>query len=256
MMPAMGRVLVLVYGVVVYVAFLAIFVALADFATPIGLVVRSLDHEPTAPLGEALAIDLVLLAAFGVSHSVLARASVKRVVTRVVPVAAERSTYVLVTVLALGLIIWQWRAIPDMVWHVDGPLRVALLAVQAIGVALVIVATFLTDHFDLFGLRQVWLYGRGRAYTPVPFVERSLYRHMRHPMMSGFLLWLWAAPTMTVGHLVFSTGMALYIFVGVALEERGLARELGEPYADYRRRVRAYVPRLRASPRDRNQRPA
>jgi protein-S-isoprenylcysteine O-methyltransferase Ste14 len=252
----MQRTLVLGYGVLVYLAFLATFIALADFGTPTGIVVRSLDDGPFVPLGEALAIDLLLLAVFGVSHSVLARASVKRVVNRIVSTPAERSTYVLVASATLALIVWQWRAIPDVVWHVDGPLRFVMLGVQALGVVIVLVSTFLTDHFDLFGLRQVWLYARGRVYAPVPFVEHSFYRHVRHPMMSGFLLWLWAAPTMTIGHVVFSGGMTLYIFIGVALEERGLARELGAPYADYRRRVPALVPRLRASPRDRSQRPA
>jgi protein-S-isoprenylcysteine O-methyltransferase Ste14 len=236
----MRRVSVLVYGVVTYVAFVATFGALLDFAAGTGYV-RSIDGSPAAPLASALAIDLALIAVFGVSHSVLARPYVKRVL----PSAIERSTYVLVASATLALIVWQWRAIPDAIWVVRAPAaRDAIWAFHLAAIALVFYTTFLTDHFDLFGLRQTWFYARGRAYTPVPFVERSLYRRVRHPMMTGFVLRVWTTPAMSLGHLVFAAAMTLYIGIGTGFEERGLLRQLGPVYADYRRRVPAFIPRL------------
>ena len=241
----MGRVLVLVYGAVVYAAFLAVFGALFLFGSQFGLV-RAIDAGPSAPLGEALAIDIALIGLFGVTHSVLARAPIKRALMRVIPPAAERSTYVLVATATLALLIWQWRAVPDLVWHVDVP-RPVFWAVSGAAGALIVYSTWLTNHFDLFGLRQVWLHSRGVAYTPVPFVEKSLYRYVRHPMMLGVLLWMWLVPTMSIGHFVFATGMTAYIVIGVVLEQRGLARELGATYVDYCRRVPAVLPLPRRS---------
>jgi uncharacterized membrane protein len=127
------------------------------------------------------------------------------------------------------------------VWHVDGP-EDLLMVPSEVGAVLIVYSTWLTNHFDLFGVRQVWLYSQGRPYMPVPFVEKSLYLHVRHPMMLGMLLWMWLTPTMTLGHLVFAAGMTAYIAIGIALEERGLVRELGATYEDYRRRVPALVP--------------
>jgi protein-S-isoprenylcysteine O-methyltransferase Ste14 len=131
------------------------------------------------------------------------------------------------------------------VWHAARHVpRTAIWAMSGVGAVLIVWSTFLTDHFDLFGLRQVWLHWQGRPYTPVPFVERSLYRHVRHPMMLGLAIWLWATPDMSVGHLVFSVAMSVYIVVGIAFEERGLVRDLGAPYEEYRRRVPPLLPRL------------
>lgn len=236
----MARWVVLVYGVACYVVFVAVFAAMALFAANLG-VVRGIDQPPSGPLATGLAIDLALIAVFGVSHSVLARPWAKRLL----PAAIERSTYVLVASAALALMMWQWRAQPQLVWHVASPaLRGLVWAVWGLGAAIVLVSTFLTDHFDLFGLRHVWLFARGEPYTPVPFVERSLYRHVRHPMMSGLLVSLWATPDGTVGHIVFAAAMTAYTFVGVAFEERGLARAHGAAYEAYRARVPAFVPRL------------
>jgi methanethiol S-methyltransferase len=240
----MARWLVLAYGVAAYLGFLAVFLVMVDFLANAGFV-RGIDQGAGAPLATALAIDVGLIALFGVSHSVLARAPVKERVKGLLSPAAERSTYVLVANLALGLIAWQWRPLPDLVWHVSSPpARLAIWAVSGLGVALIVASTFLTDHFDLFGLRQVWLYARGREYTPVPFREWGLYRWIRHPMMLGVLIWIWATPSMTIGHLFFAGGMTLYILVGVTLEERSLARDLGAPYDAYRRRVGAILPRI------------
>ncbi len=233
----MARWVVLAYGVACYLAFGAVFAALALFASNAGIV-RGVD---TAPAG-TLWIDLAWIALFGVSHSVLARPWAKRAL----PAVIERSTYVLVASAALGLMMWQWRADPRLVWHVTSPaLRALVWGAWGLGAAIALFSTFLTDHFDLFGLRQVWMFARGVPYTPVRFVERSLYRHVRHPMMSGLMLWLWATPDGTIGHLVFAAAMTLYIAIGVAFEERGLARAHGAAYEAYRERVPAFVPRFR-----------
>jgi methanethiol S-methyltransferase len=240
----MGRWLVLGYGVMAYGAFLAAFTVLGDFVA-IGYV-RSINAGQSATPAVAAAIDLGLIALFGVSHSVMARASVKRQLTRIIPASAERSTYVLVSSLTLALMVWQWRPIPDLAWYIDELwLRRIVWTVHALGLALIVFSTFLTDHFDLFGLRQTWLHARGRPYTPVPFIERSLYRFVRHPMMLGMIVWLWAAPTMTYGRVLLAGTLTMYILVGIAFEEKSLERELGQGYADYRRRVPALVPRLR-----------
>jgi protein-S-isoprenylcysteine O-methyltransferase Ste14 len=229
----MRRALVLAFGIACYAAFTAVFALLIDFVD-LGYL-RGIDGGPTAPRGEAIAIDLALVAAFGISHSVLARPALKRLW----PAELERSIYVLVASLTLALLVSQWRALPDVAWTL--PAAVAW-PFQAAGIAIVFLSTLLTDHFDLFGLRQTWLYARGRPYAPVPFVERSLYRYLRHPMMVGFALWLWTMPTMTLGRLVFAASLTAYIAIGVAYEERGLARSLGPVYEDYRRRVPAFLP--------------
>jgi protein-S-isoprenylcysteine O-methyltransferase Ste14 len=243
----MSRVLVLVYGVAAYLAFFAVFAASVAFVGNVGPLRRIDDGEPGA-VAVSLAIDLALVALFGIPHSVMARPRFKQGLVRVIPRAAERSTYVLVASVSLGLLLWQWRPLPMAVWSVDASgVRAALWAVSGIGVLLVVYSTFLTDHFDLFGLRQVWLHARGRPYTPVPFKERGLYRVVRHPMMLGVLLWFWSTPTMSVGHLVFTAGMSVYIVVGIALEERDLARNLGEAYVRYRARVGRFLPRARVT---------
>lgn len=218
------------YAVFAYLAFLGVFVVLADFVAGPGAI-ASIDRGATSPA--AIPVDVALIAAFGVVHSVMARPWFKR---RWVPAAAERSTYVLVASAQLALIVWQWRPIADVVWTAPAlPMRV----IYGLGVVLIAVATFQTNHWDFIGLRQAWL---GARYTPVPFVERGLYRYVRHPMMVAIVIWLWATPVMTLGHLVFALAMTGYVVVGVVFEERALVRTLGEPYLAYRRRVRAFVP--------------
>ena len=238
------RRLVLAYGATTYVAFLVVFATFVPFVTNAG-VVRGIDRGERSSVAASLLIDVGLLALFGISHSTMARARFKELLVRIIPPAAERSTYVLVATLTLGLLLWQWRPMPAIVWNVRSPaIRAALWASSGIGVLLVVYSSFLTDHFDLFGLRPVWLYARGRAYEPVPFKERSLYRFVRHPMMLGILLWFWSTPSLSVGHLLFSTGMSIYIIVGVGLEERDLVRHLGEVYLQYRQRVGRFIPWL------------
>ncbi len=238
----MRRWLGFAYGVGAYAAFGVIFLLALLFLANLGPV-RGIDAGPSAPLPLALAVDLGLLALFGVSHSLMARPWFKARWTRIVPEQLERSTYVLVTSLVLGLIVWQWRALPDVVWDVRSPpARIAIWILAGLGVALTLLSTFLIDHADLFGLRQVWCYARNRAYVPTPFRERSLYKIVRHPLMLGFFIWFWATPTMSVGRLVFAVGLSIYMLIGVALEERDLLRTLGDSYRDYRRRVRAFIP--------------
>jgi len=238
----MKRLVVLGFGAFAYVSFLGVFAVLVDFLVNAGFI-RGIDHGPAESVPVAVAINLALVALFGVSHSVLARPAVKARCEQLIPQVLERSTYVLVANGVLALMVWQWRSLPDSIWSVTlAPVRVVIWALFGGGIALVIVATFLTDHFDLFGLRQVWLYARGKEYAPVPFRMRGLYKWIRHPMMLGIFAMLWATPSMSVGHLLFAVGMSVYIVVGVAFEERALLRSLGKPYEEYRRRVRAFLP--------------
>lgn len=238
----MLRLLALVYGVVAYLSFLAVFAACVAFVANLGFV-RGIDVGEPGTVTASLGIDLGLVALFGVPHSVMARDWFKERLVRVIPRAVERTTYVLVASATLGLLLWQWRPAPTTVWSIEAPaVRAGVWGVSGVGVLLVVYSTFLTDHFDLVGLRQAWLHARGQPYEPIPFRERGLYRVVRHPMMVGILLWFWATPSMSLGHLVFTAGMSLYIFVGVALEERGLASHLGKAYAQYRTRVGRYVP--------------
>jgi len=236
------------FGGFAYLGFLAVAAAGLGFVGG-GGVVRGIDDPPTAAVPAAVAIDVGLLALFGVSHSVMARAGFKRRWTKLVGVTAERSVYVLTSNVTLAVMFWQWRALPQPLWTVHQPIvRAAITAVALAGTALAVAATFFTDHFDLFGLRQVWLHARGVPYTPVPFKQRAIYGHVRHPMMLGLLLAFWAAPTMTWGHALFAAGMTAYIAIGIALEDRGLARSFGADYERYRRDVPAIIPRVYRSP--------
>jgi methanethiol S-methyltransferase len=202
------------------------------------------DSGPAAPPGLAVLIDTGLLALFALSHSVLARPAVKRALARVVPAAAERSLYVLTAGLVLVLLFGAWRPLPAAVWSIGGPAGALLALLGWLGWAGVVASSFMIDHFDLFGLRQGWHRFRERPYSGPPFQARWLYRWVRHPMMTGFLVVFWATPRMTAGHLLFSVAATGYILVGTRLEERDLLRALPE-YAGYRRRVGGVLPKLR-----------
>jgi protein-S-isoprenylcysteine O-methyltransferase Ste14 len=210
----------------------------AGFGVPKGI-----DQGPRAAVPVAAGIDLLLLLLFAVQHTVMARPWFKRRWTRVVPEPAERASFVLATSLVLALLFWLWRPVAGTVWSLPGPGAGALWAVYAGGWALAVSSTFLISHFDLFGLRQAWLHARRTRYSPPPFTERGLYRRIRHPLMAGFLVVFWSAPTMTVGHLLFAATATGYILAGIAFEEHDLIQSLGQTYAAYRARVPALIPR-------------
>jgi protein-S-isoprenylcysteine O-methyltransferase Ste14 len=238
----MSRTLALAYGVASYLAFLAAFLYAVGFVANL-LVPKSIDSGPEGWLPASVLVDTLLLLLFAVPHSVMARPAFKRWWTRLVPPPVERSTYVLISSLTLGLLYWQWRPIPTVVWQVTSPTgRLLILAVFWAGWAAVLASTFLIDHFDLFGLRQVYLYASGRPYTPVGFRVLGLYRYVRHPIMLGFLLAFWAAPTMTAGHLLFAGATTAYILIALQLEERDLVAFHGEQYRAYQKQAGMLLP--------------
>ncbi|OHU98972.1 methanethiol S-methyltransferase [Mycobacterium talmoniae] len=236
------RLLTLGYGAMSYVIFLAAFLYAIGFVGGIA-VPRSVDSGVAAPAGQAVAVDVALLGLFAVQHSVMARPAFKRWWTRFVPPAVERSTYVLMSSLALFLLYWQWRTLPALVWDVTSPAaRVGLHALFWLGWATVFAGTFMINHFDLFGLRQVYLAWRGEPYTDLGFRTSLLYRVVRHPLMLGFIVAFWATPTMTAGHLLFATATTSYILLALQFEEHDLIAALGDQYRDYKRRVPMLLP--------------
>jgi methanethiol S-methyltransferase len=244
-----NRILVLLYGVLAYAAFLATFSYAAGFVGNF-LVPKSIDSRPAVSFWSALLVDTVLLAVFAAQHSVMARPFFKRWITRFIPEAAERSTYTLAASFALALVFWQWQPMGGVVWEVENKAgRLLLQAGCAFGWLLVLTTTFLINHFDLFGLRQVWLHFQNRSYTVLRFGTPGPYKWVRHPLYLGFFFAFWCTPSMTVAHLFFAVMTGGYILVGIFLEERDLQNTHPE-YADYKRRTPMLVPR--ASGRDRD----
>lgn len=238
----MHRLLAFIYGVVAYILFLVAFLYAIGFVENL-VVPKSIDtgaHESTA---NALLINVSLLGLFAVQHSVMARPWFKAWWTRFIPKPIERSTYVLIASLILLLLFWQWRPMPQSLWHIEhAGIRAVLRAISLFGWLIVLYGSFLIDHFDLFGLRQVTLYLRGKPYTHPPFATPWLYRMVRNPLMLGFLIAFWVTPEMTYGHLLFALATTGYILVGIALEERDLARLLGADYQSYRSRTPMLFP--------------
>jgi protein-S-isoprenylcysteine O-methyltransferase Ste14 len=232
-----------VYGITCYLLFSVVYVYLAGFVGNFW-VPKSIDSAPADVL-PAVGVDLLLIALFGLSHSIMARPGFKRVWTRLVPQPIERSTYVLVSCCVLALLMWQWRGIDAVVWDVQAPAgRVILWVLFAAGWLMVPGVSLMISHFDLFGLRQVWLYLRGRPYTALPFRTPMLYNRMRHPLYVGWTLAFWATPTMTLGHALFAGTLTLYMAAAALVEERDLVGHFGETYNEYRRRVPMFLPRL------------
>ena len=236
------RIAFFIYGSVSYVIFLGTFLYAIGFIGNFG-VPTALDGVPSKPLGLALAIDVGLLTLFAVQHSLMARPWFKDWWTRIVPRPIERSTYVLFSSVALILMFWLWQPLGGVVWSVDDPVgRLVLRGLFAFGWGLVLLSTFLINHFDLFGLRQVYLYLLGRPYTALNFGTPGPYRLVRHPLYVGWLFAFWATPVMTFAHLLFSIATTAYILLAIQFEERDLVREHGESYEAYRRSVPMLVP--------------
>ena len=237
-----ARIAAFTYGVICYLIFFATFLYAIGFIGNL-LVEKSIDSGPQEPFGKALLINLALLGLFAIQHSLMARPWFKKAWTRLIPTPVERSTYVLFSSLALLLLFWQWRPMGGVIWEVENPAgRAVIFAIYACGWAMVLLCTCLINHFDLFGLRQVFLCLRGKEYEPVDFRTPWLYRYMRHPLYVGWLMVFWSTPTMTVAHLVFAVATTAYILIAIQFEERDLVREHGEKYESYKRSVPMLIP--------------
>jgi len=236
------RILFFAYGVFSYLVFFGTFLYAIGFIGNFG-VPRTLDGEASGNFAINLLINAGLLTLFAAQHSIMARKWFKDRWTQIVPPPVERSTYVLFSSLALILLFWQWRPLGGIVWSVENPVGVyAIYTLFAFGWGLVLVSTFLINHFDLFGLRQVWLYLRGKPYEPLPFATPALYRIVRHPLYVGWFFAFWMTPRMTFAHLLFAVATTAYILLAIRFEERDLVREHGAEYEDYRRAVPMLIP--------------
>jgi protein-S-isoprenylcysteine O-methyltransferase Ste14 len=231
------------YGALSYLVFVVAFLYAIGFVGDIGLP-RSVDHAIPAPIGQAAVVNALLLGLFAIQHSVMARPAFKRWWTRLVPQQVERSTYVLIASLVLLLLYWQWRSVPAEIWDVRIPVvRQGLWASFWAGWVTVLATTFMLNHFELFGLRQVYLAWRGKPHSDTGFRTPLLYRIVRHPLMLGFIVAFWATPTMTAGHLMFAAATTGYILIALQFEERDLVAALGAQYRSYRREVPMLLPR-------------
>jgi len=239
---ALSRAVALLYGTIAYATFLVAFLYAIGFVEGL-LVPKGIDDGTPGSLVPALIVNVLLMSVFAIQHSVMARPAFKRWWTRFVPHSIERSTYVLFASLALILLYWQWRPIPEIVWQVTNPqVAMAIMALSFFGWFLVLLSTFLINHFELFGLHQVFNNMRGRDMPPATFKTPVLYKVVRHPIYLGFIIAFWAAPVMTVGHLLFAAVTTTYIFVGIFLEERDLTALFGDEYRRYRARVGMLIP--------------
>jgi protein-S-isoprenylcysteine O-methyltransferase Ste14 len=243
----MSRALAFAYAVVCYLAFLASYVYLIGFVGNF-IVPTTIDGGPSTSTVLAVAVNLGLILVFGLQHSVMARPAFKRVWTKIVPKPLERSTYVLISSIALFALCWFWQPVGGTVWHVENPIgRAILYMIFAAGWLIVPGASLLINHFDLFGLRQAWLFLRGERYTHLKFRMPGPYKYVRHPLYIGWLLAFWATPDMTIAHLLFALGLTGYILIAIRYEERDLATFHGEAYIRYRERTPMFVPNLTAA---------
>ena len=240
----MARTAALIYGLVCYVMFLGVYLYAIGFMGNFGIVPKAIDSGADGPLSQAILINLLLLGVFAIPHTIMARPTFKRWWTKMVPEPIERSTYVLVSNLALILLFWQWRPMGGMIWNVENSIgRMILWGLFGLGWLLVLLSTLQINHLDLFGMRQVWLFFRGKPYTAVKLVTPVFYKHVRHPLYVGWIIALWATPAMTAAHLLFAIATTAYILIAIQFEERNLAEAHGEGYIKYRERTPMLVPR-------------
>lgn len=238
----MKRTLIFIYGLIAYCAFLSVILYaigfLANFAVP-----KTIDSgDPNRP-GMAIVINTSILLLFAIQHTIMARPAFKKKFTRLIPQAAERSTFVLLASLILALLFWQWLPIDGYLWQLEtNVIRIILWGIMGLGWVIVFLSSFLIDHFDLFGLKQVYCNFTGKPYHPTPFKLHSLYRLVRHPLMLGFLLASWATPDMSFGHLLFAFVITGYIIFGVTIEEKDLIKQHGESYKNYRKSTSMLIP--------------
>jgi protein-S-isoprenylcysteine O-methyltransferase Ste14 len=237
-----GRLIAFLYGLIAYAVFLTSFLYAVGFVS--GLVVpKTIDSGAPVSFGVALLVDLVLLSIFALQHSIMARQGFKRWWTRIVPEAVERSTYVLFASLSLALLCWQWEPMPAIVWQIGNPLiATTVIVLSFVGWFIVLTSTFLINHFELFGLQQVTNNLAERPMAPVRFRTPLYYKFVRHPIYLGFIIAFWAAPVMSIGHLLFAAATTAYIFIGIALEERDLVTIFGDQYRHYRKEVAMLIP--------------
>ncbi|MBI4115135.1 MAG: isoprenylcysteine carboxylmethyltransferase family protein [Candidatus Omnitrophica bacterium] len=242
----MNRIVTLIYGVIGYFIFFATF---AYFFLFIGnlWVPKTVDSGIPSDTTSSIFVNVLLIALFGIQHSVMARPTFKKWWTQFVPKPIERTTFVILTSLILILLYWKWQPIPNIIWNLDGTwLAPILWGFFWLGFLVVLLSSFTINHFDLFGLRQVWLYFRGRDYAMVPFKVTGFYKYVRNPLMLGFLIAMWVTPVMTVGHLIFALSFTIYIFIGIYFEERNIAEFLGEGYKVYRTQTSMILPSFRS----------
>lgn len=240
--PLPYRATILGYGLVAYLAFLFTVLYYVGFLANVG-VPSGIDEGSPEPIAQAVAINSGLIALFGIQHSVMARRGFKDRLTRLIPDAIERSTFVLSSAIVFFTVAWAWRPLSSVLWDIDGLAGWVLWGVFGLGVMIVVLSSFQISHTNLFGLQQVYDCYSGRESSPPPFQTPGFYRYVRHPLMTGLLLWFWATPHMTVGHLLFASGFTMYILVGTQLEERMLIDVHGESYREYRRTVPRFFPR-------------
>jgi protein-S-isoprenylcysteine O-methyltransferase Ste14 len=236
------RELVMLYGVLSYLSFLAVMVYLVAFVGDF-LVPKTVSSGVVGEVTTALIINICLIILWGIQHSVMARSWFKEAIVKIVPQHTERSTYVLLSAIVLAIVMYGWQPMEGVIWEVNNPFwQIIIWVLFALGWIVATLSTFLTDHFDLFGLRQTWLYFVKKSYTSVKFTERLFYHWVRHPMMLGTLMAFWATPVMTLGHLVFSLGMTVYVLMGIYFEEKALAKSIGSVYVEYQKRTSKIIP--------------